>query len=603
MLFLQQILQDLEDLCGTSTQADLKEISRRYEGEGLSFLTITLPSFGKDFEKSLDQGRVTRDLFQGFTWRRGLPRLFGGFLECVFDRKGGWLLDDPSIPAIIAIRQITLMFAKLDLPCASWRIDKAIDGYMQCEQDVRVADRTIPDHLMLRFKSIGNLLWSEVFQSVDEDIFYGRLTPRHGPGSTAEHLSSNAKWLMQEWTLRLERYFPHWEYLVSAPWPHLLEQIEGVNVLEPGQERPVRVITVPKTLKTPRIIAIEPACMMFIQQGILGSIERALFRTKFPGQFLRWDDQTPNQALALEGSKYGDLATLDLSEASDRVSNQHVRALLGNFPNLQGGVDACRSRKADVPGHGVIRLSKFASMGSALCFPFESMVFLTIIFLAIEQRANHPLTKKELNSFLGKVRVYGDDIIVPVDYVSSVIQMLETFGFRVNRSKSFWTGKFRESCGKEYYDGNDVSIIRQRSVFPSSLRDVEEIISTVAFRNHLYKAGFWKSAAFIDRLFDSIGFEFPIVGDESPVLGRSSLLGLDPDSSWLDEHLHAPFVKGYVESSRPPKDPLGEYGALIKCLVSLELRDPEDLPVFSEHLLRSGRPSVRRIKLKGAPAV
>ena len=601
-LFLQKILADLEDLCGTSTQHDLKEIMLRVENEGISFLTISLPNFGSDFQKSLDRGYVARDLFQGYTWRGGLPRLFGGFLELVFARKGGRLLEDPFIPAIIAIRQITLMFAKIGIECTERRTRAAINRYIQCEQDVRDADASLPEDCLLRYKRIGRLLWNDIFQSVDEDIYYGRIVPRHGPGSTADRLSSNAKWIMSEWTQRLERYFPHWEYLIHVDRPLFIERLKSVDVLEPGAERPVRVITVPKTLKTPRIIAIEPACMMFIQQGILNSFEREFARPNGPGKFIRWKSQSPNQAMAREGSEYGNLATLDLSEASDRVSNQHVRALLENFPNLLGGVDSCRSRKADVLGK-TIRLAKFASMGSALCFPFESMVFLTIIFCGIEKALNRHLSNKDINSFVGSVRVYGDDIIIPTDYVSSVIAELETFGFRVNSDKSFWTGKFRESCGKEYYAGHDVSIVRQRSMFPTSRKDVEEIISTVAFRNHLYKAGYWKAAAHIDELLESFGFLFPIVGDESPVLGRFSHLGLNPEDTWLDSNYHSPFVKGWVEASKSPEDILDDYGALLKCLTALELREIDQLPVVDEHLLRSGRPSVRRIKLKGAPAV
>jgi len=51
MLFLQRVLEDLENLCGTSTRLDLKEIQSRVENEGISFLTISLPSFGEDFQK------------------------------------------------------------------------------------------------------------------------------------------------------------------------------------------------------------------------------------------------------------------------------------------------------------------------------------------------------------------------------------------------------------------------------------------------------------------------------------------------------------------------------------------------------------------------
>ncbi len=602
MLFLHEVLKDLENLAGTSTRLDLKEIESRVYHEGLSFLTITLPSFGSDFEKSLDQGYVARDLFTGFRWKGGLPRLFGGFLELVFTREGGRLLENPSIAAIFAIRQITLMFAKISLDCTSSRVSAAIDRYFECEQDVRTFDTSFGEpNTVSRFKRVGGLLWNDTFQAIDEDIFYGRVIPRHGPGATAEKLSSNAKWIMQEWTQRLDGWFPHWEYLTSSGSLDQIEALSCVRILEPGQERPVRVVTVPKTLKTPRIIAIEPACMMFIQQGILGCFERELFRRNGPGEFISWKSQSPNQALALQGSWKQDLATLDLSEASDRVSNQHVRALLENFPNLLGGVDSCRSRKADVRGK-TIRLAKFASMGSALCFPFESIVFLTVIFLGIEKALNRPLTKKDIMSFRGSVRVYGDDIIVPVNYVSFVIAELEAFGFRVNRSKSFWTGKFRESCGKEYYNGEDVSITRLRHMLPTSRKDVSAIIGTSSTRNQLYKAGMWNSACFLDSWLERL-IPYPTVGERSSIIGRHSFLGLNPEEVRIDPHLHAPFVKGYVEDSKSPKDPLEDYGALFKCLTELTLREPDALPGVSEHLERSGRPLARRIKLRWAPAL
>jgi len=457
--------------------------------------------------------------------------------------------------------------------------------------------------LKAKFKRIGSLIWSDTFQAIDEDIFYGRIVPSHGPGATAEKLSSNAKWIMPEWTQRLDRWFPHWEYLLPNEGPLITDQgvLDHVNIREPGKELPVRVVPVPKTLKSPRIIAIEPACMMFIQQGILGSFERELSRPNGPGQFIRWKHREPNQALALQGSWKGDLATLDLSEASDRVSNQHVRALLENFPNLAGGVDSCRSRKADVLGK-TIRLAKFASMGSALCFPFESIVFCTLIFLGIEEELNRQLTLEDIYSFKGKVRVYGDDLIVPVEFVPSVIRTLETFGFLVNRNKSFWTGKFRESCGKEYYDGMDVSITRLRRVLPESRQDVEGVIGTVATRNLFYKAGMWRTASFLDSWLERL-IPYPIVGENSPVLGRFSFLGLRPEEWKLDRFLHAPFVKGYVETSQSPVDMLDDYGALLKCLTTLERRESSVLPDTSEHLERSGRPLARRIKLRWAPAL
>nr|QDH90103.1 MAG: hypothetical protein H4BulkLitter223084_000002 [Leviviridae sp.] len=108
-----RLANELARQCCTCATRDIKYVSRRYEYEGESFLTISLPSFGKDFERSLDQGYVAPTLFMGFPWQAGLPRLFGGFLGLVFDHHSGVLLDNPSVAAIRSIRQLTLMFGKI----------------------------------------------------------------------------------------------------------------------------------------------------------------------------------------------------------------------------------------------------------------------------------------------------------------------------------------------------------------------------------------------------------------------------------------------------------------------------------------------------------
>jgi hypothetical protein len=110
---------------------DFKKVQVRVKHEGLSFLTITLPNFGKDFEKSLDQGYVDRRLFTGFQFRGGLPLFLGGFLDRVFDRGSGLLLDEPDIDAILAVRQLTLMFGKILVPCSDARTHKAMKQFIQ----------------------------------------------------------------------------------------------------------------------------------------------------------------------------------------------------------------------------------------------------------------------------------------------------------------------------------------------------------------------------------------------------------------------------------------------------------------------------------------
>jgi hypothetical protein len=105
------LAEELASRCCTSATMDIKTVHDRVAHEGLSYLTISLPSFGNDFQKSLNQGLVSHDSFLGFSRMRGLPRFLGGFLDSVFDRGSGVLLDSPNIDAILAIRQLTLMFS------------------------------------------------------------------------------------------------------------------------------------------------------------------------------------------------------------------------------------------------------------------------------------------------------------------------------------------------------------------------------------------------------------------------------------------------------------------------------------------------------------
>ncbi len=637
MLLWSVLLHELGERCCTSTSLDLAKAKVRFEHEGVSFLTITLPAFCKDFEKSLEDGKVSRDLFTGFRWKGGLPLFLGGFLDRVFDRGSGLLFEDPDVDSIHAVRQLTLMFGKMLLPCSKSREAAAIAGYLNVEKELKQADGQTTlagsqesrqpfcgdvDNANRRredLRRVAHLLFRDVFTRLDRRAYDSDWMGRHGPGSTADQLLGNRKWDQDEWTLRLEQWFPFGEHFVPT-LRYAQEQYSKVQLHEPGDERPVKVILVPKTLKTPRIIAKEPTCMQFMQQAISMEMTDLIETQKVLNKMIGFTEQEPNQVLARVGSSQGTLATLDMSEASDRVSNQHVRWMFERFPSLSGAVDACRSRRADVPGHGVIRLAKFASMGSALTFPVEAMMFLSLIFLGIEREQGSPMTRKRIKSLSDQVRVYGDDLIVPVRYVPSVIQTLSDFGHKVNLSKSFWNGKFRESCGKEYYDGVDVSICRVRRVLPASRTDVSEIISLVSLRNQFYHAGLWMTARHLDRIVEPLLWKhgkshYPVIetdvrsisfrGNEflqkfesiegSPLLGRQSVCFRSTGDT-IDPDLQVPLARGFVVHAPSPDSHLDGVGALLKCL----LKRGEQPFADSKHLERQGRPQSVNIKLRYA---
>jgi len=593
MELMQRILQDGSIWCCTCTTRDMNYIARRFEHEGDSFLTITLPTFTADFERSLDEGGVAHASFPSFRRKRGLPLFLGGFLEQVFDRFSGRLLNDPSHTAIFFIRQITLLFKKVLLDCSDERIRKAYETYVQCENEVRDWSETVQLDLLDRFGRISDLLWGSDCSHLDRKVYDGHLVPRHGPGKTADRTTGNGKFDFDTWHTRLEEYFPSGDYrIANYGFQYVLD---GVTFVEPEAEMPVKVVSVPKTLKTPRIIAIEPTCMQYTQQALMEVIVPCLEQSDTLQGAIGFTKQGPNQVLARIGSEDGSLATIDLSEASDRVSNLLVLRMLRPYPHLSGAVQACRSTRANVPGFGNLSLAKFASMGSALCFPIEAMVFLTIICVSYEQKLNRPLTKKDLNFLLRKVRVYGDDIIVPVDLVRHVVDNLVRYGLKVNTRKSFWTGRFRESCGKDYYGGSDVSVTYLRRYLPTQRGNVREMISCYSFRNQLYRAGLWKTAEFLDNHLRRLA-PLPTVAETSPVLGRNSFLGYETQR--ICKTLHRPLVKGLVVSAPSPKSTISGEGALLKFFLK---RGPEPFQDV-KHLERYGRPLSVDIKTRWGPS-
>ena len=229
-------------------------------------------------------------------------------------------------------------------------------------------------------------------------------------------------------------------------WPFVSA---GDLVAMPGN----RVTFVPKTATTERAIAIEPLMNVYAQLGLGRMIRRRL--SCFAGIDL--DDQSVNQLLAKEGSIRGFLATIDLSSASDTVAREVVRALLPEA--WYAAMDICRSKIGVLDGKPFC-YEKFSSMGNGFTFELESL-----IFWALARSACVISGEPEM------VSVYGDDIIVPVGAYETLTEILTFFGFTLNSKKSFPTGLFRESCGKDYYDGMDVRPFLQKEV-PQTLESV-----------------------------------------------------------------------------------------------------------------------------------
>lgn len=582
---LDTVLAEAGTICDTDTHRDIITVSRRTEAEGLSFLTITLPNFCRDFERSLSLGMVDSFCFPGFGRRRALPAFLQGLLSQIFDPMDGKLLPNPSKECIIAVRQICLMHKKILIPCSTERENAALLKFEEVENELRTGFTQINESNLVDFAKVSGMLWSSLGSSISRDIEMGCLVPKHGPGATAEKISGNSKFQIRRWHSRLERLFPMDQYVVPNMdcdlWGEMLNDVE---LVDPAQEDPVRIVLVPKTLKSPRIIAIEPVCNQYIQQAILRPLVKALETTGASEGHVNFRDQTINQDLALTSSKSRKYATLDMSDASDRVHEKLVDLMLYQFPVLKEAVFACRSTTALLPSGRTVQLAKFASMGSGLCFPVESMVFFTICILSRLRSLSLPITPRNIFKVSRDVYIYGDDIIVPTDEVSAVANDLSEFLLKVNYDKTFGAGMFRESCGMDAYDGTDVTPCYTRRVRPGSRHSVPELVSFISLANQLYLKGWWATARRVREETEAILGPLPHVRDTSPGLGWTSVQNGYSITKW-DPDLQSYKVRTWVIRVPKYSDPLDGGPALLKFLLKMG-----NEPSFDGHLEHSVRP-------------
>jgi hypothetical protein len=273
--------------------------------------------------------------------------------------------------------------------------------------------------------------------------------------------------------------------------------------------RIARLMFVPKNLKTARSICMEPNTLMFFQQGIEREMLRLIDSSPL-SNFIDIRDQSRNRALSLAGSISGEIDTLDLSAASDRLSYSLMNKV---FPNSWKIVmRVTRSHGCFLPDGLYHKLLKFAPMGSALCFPTQCILFTCVCIMAgcqytyevenadcdfldwIDSNLSRVIglfgqyTGYETSSYR-PLAVYGDDICLDRRLTDKVKSILSRLGFLVNDTKSF-TGSqaFRESCGGFYLAGHDITPLYFR------IKDVKRKLtpSHVASHVHLTNQAFLK---------------------------------------------------------------------------------------------------------------
>lgn len=482
-------------------ESDINFVTLVVRELGVNCLTEALPTYGKAFDKALAGTQPFPDsIVVGelpvagldrplpITWAgRGGPSFLEAFIGRVLDVEGN-LLPAPCALSVGIVRQVCYLFYKYELPYDAVKEQRVIAQFEKTENELTVSDARLeeirtrvmgipvsdplrlgkePEHVVRRARVYLQKLFSS-FNPLD-------IYPRHGPGAVA---TRQKLWEKFQWTnvcKRITDVYGFAEYF-CASFGAICDRYRSFSKI--GEEDlPARVILVPKDSRGPRLISCEPVDFQWVQQGLGEAIVKLVESHPISRWNVNFTNQEPNQFGALLGSVSGKYVTLDLNEASDRVSLQLVRLL---FPeHLLRYLEACRSTATVLPDGRVIPLRKFAPMGSCLCFPILALSIWAILTAA----APDQYTKD-------RILVYGDDVIVLKEFSEDAITILETFGLKVNRDKSCTSGFFRESCGVDAFKGVNVTPIRLRTVWTST-RSPSSYCSWISYANSFYDRKYW----------------------------------------------------------------------------------------------------------------
>jgi hypothetical protein len=516
------ICQEVHDALashGVNTRAitnTCKRVRYRTGTEGLAFLTKSLPKLGKCLDQALSSNTPLTKSQHGWKAMPGseLPLFCGELFSRVFD-KFGRVLPSPDANCVRTLRTVLYSFYKYKLPYCSAQEQVVVDQFIKADQSLRKSDEAIDYvsrqldltyalnpraarrriknattelHLVLRD---ARRLLSDLFSHYDPlDI-----VPRHGPGavSTKERLRDKFAWT--NCSSKLTDLWPLDAYFYASAG-HVCDAFKDFASLK-SETLPAQVILVPKDSRGPRLISCEPVDFQWIQQGLQKSLYDLVenhWLTKFNVFFT---NQEPNQFGALLGSKTGRYATLDLKEASDRVSLKLVTEL---FPeHVKTALVAARTEQTRLPDGSVMNLRKFAPMGSAICFPILALTIWSILTAGAPD-----LDTRE------SILVYGDDVIVPIGFAESAITLLEAFGLLVNRHKSCLSGFFRESCGMDAFQDVCVTPVRISALWQESPHP-DAYDSWISYANSFFKRGWFRSYNYIVEELEHIYGSIPTV--------------------------------------------------------------------------------------------
>lgn len=530
---------------GPELVKDQQRLVTLIENRGLPFLMVDLANLGKHLDRCLSKKEYTSSglpASRPISARVQIPMLFRGLYLLVFDQSGK-LKENVDGTALFFLRQLLHGAKRAKIMCSDAATQEAFAGFHAAEDSLPVPhpwwddeqgtiseENIFPgfaressyvaraDQAQVSHRSLATL--DEVFRLLLGEL--GRYNPAdhrfsHGTGSVSDLAPECNRYEFRSWSRMLETVYPYADtaFYSYASWMHnLLEDSDARDLSSPS-----KLLAVVKTLTKPRLIASEPVANMFCQQNVRRYMYKRV-ENSIVGEFIRFTDQTQNQRLCLSASLDGSLATIDLSEASDRVSCMCVGNVFRHQWSVLRALRACRTPYCETPDRGTVKLRKYSTMGNATTFPVQSLIFLGIA-LAGTLGDDGVVTIDRIKALKDKVSVFGDDIIVPTDSVGAVIKLLEVLHFKVNVHKSFYEGNFRESCGVDAFQGMNVTPVYWRTLFTGS---PESYDATVATANNFYKRFLVVTSQVVQETLSGGRIRIPLVPCDSGAFGFYSFV-------------------------------------------------------------------------------
>lgn len=250
------------------------------------------------------------------------------------------------------------------------------------------------------------------------------------------------------------------------PGDHILQRILSDHNFDQLKEQlsltHLNLVTVPKTWKAYRLITPLTLIGLFFSYGI-GRVVSA--RLKDAGLDIG-TLQFRHRKLVKQFSESRSHATADLSAASDSITSELLNRILPRPWYV--AVKKTFVRDLNICGD-VYSTVSVLPMGNGATFPIETLVFYCIV------KAIGELTETK-----GIYSVYGDDLIYPSRLHRYVVGIFPQLHLKLNLDKTFVRYPFRESCGSDFYRGQDVR--------PHFIKGDAEQLTRVRYQAFLHKA-------------------------------------------------------------------------------------------------------------------